>query len=84
MITHFSKKGGLFSTLGSLFPKLLNRTVLDKFTVFFCCFTILSMSVRFGIGAAIRTCQKIQCLPYAGVNSVMALFTGHIYEALSG
>ena len=30
----FFKKGGLFSILRSLFPRLLNHTVLDKFTVF--------------------------------------------------
>ena len=32
----------------------------------FCFFPFLSVSVRFGIGATIRTHREIQCLPYAG------------------
>ena len=34
-------------------------------------------SVRFGIGATIRTCQEIQCLPYAGY-----FFVNHLYFTL--
>ena len=34
----------------------------------------LSLSVRFGIGATIRTHREIQCLPYAGFFAIKLEF----------